>query len=129
MSPEMKGAGPRAIAETGPQDAFSSTTERTEDSQNTPANQPKIEAGSASPKSPGKYLSDAVRECRKRVALDDIWHALSPVSRHSEAALLCIECEDFDGLEHHLGLVVDRVRKAAGKHKELRALLKEATKQ
>ena len=70
-------------------------------------------------------LSDAVRDARIRLALDDIWHSLCPVSRHSEAALLCIEANDDDGLEHHLRRVVDDVRKAAQKHKELRALLAE----
>jgi hypothetical protein len=70
-------------------------------------------------------LTVAVRECRKNVAVDDIWRALSPVSRHSEAAMLCLELEDFVGLEHHLRRVVDDVRKAAQKHKELRALLSE----
>ena len=70
-------------------------------------------------------LSDAVRDVRIRLALDDIWHSLCPVSRHAEAALLCIEVSDDDGLEHHLRRVVDDVRKAAQKHKELRALLAE----
>ena len=70
-------------------------------------------------------LSVAVRECRKRAALDDIWRALSPVSRDAEAALLCIENDDDYGLQHHLGRIVGDVRKAAMKHKELRALLSE----
>ena len=69
---------------------------------------------------PPPTLSDAVRECRRRVALDDIWQALSPVSRHSDAAMLCLELEDIDGLNHHLGRVVDRVRAAAKKFTELK---------
>jgi hypothetical protein len=67
-------------------------------------------------------LSAAVRDVRIRLALDDIWHSLCPVSRHSEAAMLCVECEDFDGLEHHLSRVIAGVKSAAAKHKELRAL-------
>jgi hypothetical protein len=65
-------------------------------------------------------LSSAVRECRRRVALDDIWQALAPVSRHSDAALLCLELEDVDGLEHHLQRVVDGVRAAGKKFGELK---------
>jgi hypothetical protein len=68
-------------------------------------------------------LSAAVRDVRIRLSLGDIWDALAPISRHAEASLLCIECDDIDGLEHHLRRVVDDVRKAAQKHKELRALL------
>jgi hypothetical protein len=70
-------------------------------------------------------LSDAVRDVRIRLSLGDIWSALAPVSRHSDAAMLCLELEDFAGLEHHLRRVVDDVRLAAQKHKELRALLSE----
>jgi hypothetical protein len=69
---------------------------------------------------PPAIFSDAVRECRRRVALDDIWQALSPVSRHSDAAMLCLELEDIDGLNHHLGRVVDGVRTAAKKFAELK---------
>jgi hypothetical protein len=69
---------------------------------------------------PPPTLSDAVRECRRRVALDDIWQALSPVSRHSEAAMLCLELEDIEGLNHHLQRVVDGVRAAAKKFAELK---------
>ena len=65
-------------------------------------------------------LSSAVRECRRRVALDDIWFALSPVSRHSDAAMLCLELEDVDGLERHLRRVVDGVRAAGKKFGELK---------
>jgi hypothetical protein len=68
-------------------------------------------------------LSVAVRDVRIRCSRNDIYDALCPVSRHAEAALLCIEAADDDGLEHHLRRVVDDVRKAAQKHKELRALL------
>jgi hypothetical protein len=70
-------------------------------------------------------LSVAVRDVRIRCSRNDIYDALCPVSRHAEAALLCIEANDDDGLEHHLRRVVDDVRKAAQKHKELRALLSE----
>jgi hypothetical protein len=73
-----------------------------------------------SPQAPAPDLSVAVRECRKRVALDDIWHALSPVSRHSDAAMLCLELEDIDGIEHHLRRVVDGARTAAKKFGELK---------
>jgi hypothetical protein len=70
-------------------------------------------------------LSVAVRDVRIRCSRNDIYDAVCPVSRHAEAALLCIEANDDDGLEHHLRRVVDDVRKAAQKHKELRALLAE----
>jgi hypothetical protein len=70
-------------------------------------------------------LSVSVRDVRIRLARNDIYDALCPVSRHAEAALLCIEADDDDGLVHHLRRVVDDVRKAAQKHKELRALLAE----
>jgi hypothetical protein len=68
-------------------------------------------------------LSVSVRDLRVRLALDDIWHAVAPVSRHSDATMLCLELEDFAGLEHHLRLVVGGVRKAAQKHRELIGLL------
>jgi hypothetical protein len=68
-------------------------------------------------------LSVSVRDVRIRLARNDIYDALCPVSRHAEAALLCLELEDDAGLEHHLGRIVGDVRKAAQKHKELRALL------
>jgi hypothetical protein len=70
-------------------------------------------------------LSVSVRDVRIRLARNDIYDALCPVSRQAEAALLCIEADDDDGLEHHLRRVVNDVRKAAQKHKELRALLAE----
>jgi hypothetical protein len=68
-------------------------------------------------------LSVAVREVRVRVARDDIHAALGPVSRHSEAARLSLELDDDKGLEHHLRRVVDGVRLAARKHRELTGLL------
>lgn len=68
-------------------------------------------------------LSVAVRKVRVRLARDDIHAALEPVSRHSEAARLCLELDDDEGLEHHLRHVVDGVRSAASKHRDLRALL------
>jgi hypothetical protein len=68
-------------------------------------------------------LSEAVRDVRIRLARDDIYSALGPVSRHSEAALICLELGDDDGLEHHLRHVVDDVRRAARKHRDLRGLL------
>jgi hypothetical protein len=68
-------------------------------------------------------LSVAVRDARIQLARDDIHAALRPVSRHSEAARLCLELDDDDGLEHHLRHVVDGVRQAAEKHRELRGHL------
>jgi hypothetical protein len=47
-------------------------------------------------------LSVSVRDVGIRLARNDIYDALCPVSRHAEAALLCIEADDDDGLEHHL---------------------------
>jgi hypothetical protein len=68
-------------------------------------------------------LSVAVRECRIRLSRDDIHAALGPVSRHSEAARLCLELDDDEGLEHHLRRVVCGVRLAALKYRELEGLL------
>jgi hypothetical protein len=68
-------------------------------------------------------LSEAVRDVRIRLARGDIYNALGPVSRHSEAALICLELEDDEGLEHHSRHVVDDVRRAARKHCDLRGLL------
>jgi hypothetical protein len=68
-------------------------------------------------------LSAATRQVRIRLVRDDIHSALGPVSRHSEAARLSLEVDDDVGLEHHLRRVVEDVRKAAQKHRELRALL------
>ena len=68
-------------------------------------------------------LSVAVRECRIRLSRDDIHAALGPVSRHSEAARLCLELDDDEGLEHHLRRVVDGVRLAAQTYRELKDLL------
>lgn len=68
-------------------------------------------------------LSIAVREVRIRLARDDIYAALGPISRHSEAARLCLYMDDDEGLEHHLRRVVEGVRKAAQKYQELRVLL------
>jgi hypothetical protein len=68
-------------------------------------------------------LSVSVRDVRIRLARNDIYDALCPVSRHAEAALLCLDLDDDVGLQHHLGRVVDGVRKAGAKHKELKALL------
>ena len=39
-------------------------------------------------------LSVSVRDVRIRLARNDIYDALCPVSRHAEAALLCIEADD-----------------------------------
>lgn len=72
---------------------------------------------------PPTTLSVAVQEVRIRLARDDIHAALGPVSHHSEAARLCLELDDDEGLEHHLRRVVDGVRLAAVKHRDLRALL------
>jgi hypothetical protein len=68
-------------------------------------------------------LSVAVRECRIQVARDDIYAALGPVSRHSEAARLCLELDDDEGLAHHLKRVVDGARTAQQKHRDLKALI------
>jgi hypothetical protein len=68
-------------------------------------------------------LSVAVHDVRVRLARDDIHAALGPVSRHSEAARLCLELDDDEGLEHHLRRVVDGVRSAALKYRELTDLL------
>ena len=72
-------------------------------------------------------LSVAVRDVRIRAARDDIHGALGSVSRHSEAALLSLELDDDAGLEHHLRRVVDGVRLAALKYRELRDLLSSPT--
>jgi hypothetical protein len=68
-------------------------------------------------------LSVAVRECRSRAARRDIWGALAPVSRHAEAALLCLELEDDAGLAHHLQHIFDGVRTAAQKNRDLQSLI------
>jgi hypothetical protein len=47
-------------------------------------------------------LAVTVRECRIRLSRDDIRAALGPVSRHSEAARLCLELDDDEDLEHDL---------------------------
>jgi hypothetical protein len=70
-------------------------------------------------------LSVAVRDVRIRLARNDVYDALGPVSRYAECALYCLELDDDEGLELHLRRVVDSVRKAAGKHRELRVLLSE----
>jgi hypothetical protein len=68
-------------------------------------------------------LPTAVRDVRIRLARNEIHAALRPVSRHVECALDCLELDDDVGLQHHLGHVVDAVRNAARRHKELRSLL------
>jgi hypothetical protein len=73
--------------------------------------------------SPPTTLSAEVRDVRIRLARDDIHAALGQVSRHREAARLCLELDDDEGLEHHLRRVVEGVRKAAQKYQELRVLL------
>jgi hypothetical protein len=123
MAPQTVRAGPRGDAETGSQNAAMLDGLHILSATDPESNQEKTASEDRRPSASG--LSVAVRECRKRVALDDIWRALSPVSRDAEAALLCIENDDDDGLEHHLRRVVDDVRKAAQKYKELRALLAE----
>jgi hypothetical protein len=70
-------------------------------------------------------LSVPIRDVRIRLARNDIFDALGPVSRNAECALYCLELDDDEGLELHLRRVVDSVRKAAGKHRELRVLLLE----
>jgi hypothetical protein len=68
-------------------------------------------------------LPAAVRDLRIRLARDDIHAALGPVSRHCEAARFSLELDDDEGLEHHLRRVVDDVRSAALKYRELKDLL------
>src|ERR1700733_11623957 len=68
-------------------------------------------------------LSVAVRDVRIRLARNDIYDALCPVSRHSEAALLSLELDDDEGVEHHLRHIVDGIRSAALRYRELKALL------
>lgn len=97
----------------GPLDAACSAAESEPGQERTTPVGPSREA-------PATDLSVAVRECRKCVALDDIWHALSPVSRHADASMVCLELEDIDGIEHHLRRVVDRARTAAKKFGELK---------
>jgi hypothetical protein len=72
---------------------------------------------------PPTSLSVAVHEVRIRLSRDDIYTALGPVSRHAEAALICLQLDDDEGLEHHLRRVVDGVRQAALKYRELKDLL------
>ena len=84
---------------------------------------PGIDAAAGSMRAMRATLSVAVRDVRVRLARDDIHAALGPVSRHSEAASLCLEPDDDEGLEHHLRRVVDGVRSAALKYRELRNLL------
>jgi hypothetical protein len=117
MAPENERADPRGDdAGVGSQNtAMLGSLQRSD-------NAPQAERQAASPEAiaAAPDLSDAIRECRRRVALDDIWQALAPVSRHSDAALLCLELEDVDGLEHHLQRVVDGVRAAGKKFGELK---------
>lgn len=84
---------------------------------------PDIDAAAGTLPGAAPTLSVAVRDVRVRLARDDIHAALGPVSRHSEAARLCLELDDDEGLEHHLRRIVDGVRLAAQTYRELRALL------
>ena len=84
---------------------------------------PGIDAAAGSMGTTPATLLVAVREVKVRLARDDIHAALGPVSRHSEAARLCLELDDDGGLEHHLRHVVDGIRSAALKYRELRNLL------
>jgi hypothetical protein len=104
----------------GPQDTVSSATNSTLLPQNATAAQEPVDRRTSL-----SGLSVAVRDVRIRCSRNDIYDVLCPVSRHAEAALLCIEADDDEGLEHHLRRVVGDVRKAAAKLKELRALLAE----
>ena len=117
MSPEkIEGLPPGSG---GPQDtALCLTANSVPLPQNAPEAQEPVDRRTAT-----SGLSAAVRDVRIRIARTAIYDAICPVSRHAEAVLLCLECEDDEGLEHHLRRVVDDVRKAAQKRKELRALL------
>jgi hypothetical protein len=64
-----------------------------------------------------------MRECRIRFARDQIYAAIAPVVSHSGAAVLCLEVDDDEALAHHLRHVIDGVRAAASKHRELLDLL------
>jgi hypothetical protein len=88
---------------------------------------PGIDAAARSMRAMPATLSVAVREVKVRLARDDIHAALGPVSRDSEAALLSLELDDDEGLEHHLRRVVDGVRLAAMKYRELERLLRSPT--
>jgi hypothetical protein len=68
-------------------------------------------------------LSSAVRELRLRLAREDIYAAIWPVVRDAKSTLNCLENTDDDGLTHHLRRVVDLVKEAGRKHRELRLLL------
>jgi hypothetical protein len=84
---------------------------------------PRSDAAARPMSVPPTTLSAAVREVRIQLARDDIHAALGPVSRHSDAARLCLELDDDDGLKHHLRRVIDDVRSAALKYRELKDLL------
>ena len=70
-------------------------------------------------------LSVSVRDVRIRLARVERLPCrfTSTVSRDSEAALLSLELDDDEGLEHHLRRVVDGVRLAALKYRDLNELL------
>jgi hypothetical protein len=99
---ETVGAGPHSDAETGAQTIkklgglWSPSRATQEATQDTSAPSPADRRTSLT------GLSVAVRDVRIRLAREDIYAALGPVSRHSEAALLCLEVDDDAGLEHHL---------------------------
>ena len=67
-------------------------------------------------------LSPAMREVRVRNARDDIYLALGPVSRLSEASRLCLELDDDVSLNRHFEHLVECMRHAVVKHRELKAL-------
>jgi hypothetical protein len=120
--PETVGAGPRSDAETGAQTIkklgglWSPSRVTQEATQDTSAPSPTDRRASLT------GLSVAVRDVRIRLARNDIHATLGPVSRHSEAARLCLELDDDEGLKHHLRQVVDSVRSAALKYRELKDL-------
>jgi hypothetical protein len=123
MAPDMLGAAPRCEAADDRQiTKFGSSCSL---AQNVPATQ---EPSALSPdrRTSLTGLSVAIRDVQIRLAREDIYSALCPVSHDSEAALLCIENDDDEGLEHDLRRAVDGVRRAGQKHKELRGLLSDS---
>lgn len=124
MAPEEPGAGNQSpVSGTGPQEITKSRGAQLSCSPTTNIIPAEQDHSPGDRRTSTTGLSDAVRDCRRRSALDDIWRALAPVTRDTESAMLCIENDDDYGLQYHLGRVIVGARKAGAKHKELRALL------
>jgi hypothetical protein len=68
-------------------------------------------------------LPAVLRDVRVRLARDDLYDALRPVPRHAQAALLSLEEDDDVGALHHLTIVIDGVRKAALRRRDLQVLI------